>query len=249
MSWSRFFCRKRWDEERARELDAYIEIETDENLARGLPPEQARQAAHRKLGNSTLIREEIYRMNSIQFFETVWQDARYAVRTLAKSQAFTFVVIASLALGIGANTAIFSLIDAALLKMLPVRNPEQLVQFKNINPAFGHNAAFAYTAFKEFRDRNRVFSGMLAFCNMEFHVDVEVNGHGGVAEGQAVSGDYFSTLGVPPIIGAPSSPGMNRARIRWPSSPTIIGASALRKIPRLSGKRSSSITLHSQSSE
>lgn len=66
MRWSRFFRRKHWEQERARELEAYLEIETDENLARGMSPEEARQAARRKLGNSTLIREEIYQMNSIR---------------------------------------------------------------------------------------------------------------------------------------------------------------------------------------
>ncbi|MGH9656539.1 MAG: permease prefix domain 1-containing protein [Bryobacteraceae bacterium] len=137
MRWSRFFRRKQWDEERARELQAYLEIETDENITRGMTPEQARQAARRRLGNSTLIREEIYQMNSIRFLESIWQDVRYGVRTLAKSRMFTFVVIASLALGIGANTAIFSLIDAALLKMLPVKNPEQLVEFERVNPTIG----------------------------------------------------------------------------------------------------------------
>ncbi len=207
MHWNRFFRRKQWDQERARELAAYLEIETDENLARGLSSDQARQAARRKLGNSTLIREEIYRMNSIRFFETVWQDVRYAARTLAKTRVFTFVVIASLALGIGVNTAIFSLINAALLKMLPVKNSEQLVEFKTVNPAFGENSAFAYQAFKEFRDRNQVFSGVLAFCNLDFKINVEVDGQGGVAKGQAVSGDYFSTLEVQAIAGRPIEPG------------------------------------------
>ena len=214
MRWNRFFRRKQWDEERARELAAYLEIETDENLARGLSPEQARQAAHRKLGNSTLIREEIYRMNSIRFFETVWQDVRYGLRTLVKSRAFTFVVIIALALGIGANTAIFSLINAALLKMLPVKNPEHLVEFKTVNPALGENNAFAYQAFKEFRDRNQVFSGMLAFCNLDFKINVEVDGQGGVAKGQAVSGDYFSTLEVQAIAGRPIEPGDEKSASR-----------------------------------
>jgi len=85
MSWIRFFRRRRWDEERARELNAYLEIETDENIARGMSPEEARYAAHRKLGNTTLIREEIYHMNSLGWLETIWQDLRYGVRTLAKS--------------------------------------------------------------------------------------------------------------------------------------------------------------------
>ncbi len=235
MRWSRFFHRKHWDGERARELEAYLEIETEENLARGMSPEQARQAARRKLGNSTLIREEIYRMNSIRFFETVWQDVRYGVRTLARSRVFTFVVIASLALGIGANTAIFSLIDAALLKMLPVRNPEQLVEFKASNPAFGAYNAFAYPAFKEFRDRNRVFSGVLAFYPLFMDIDIEVNGQGGVAKGQVVSGDYFSTLGVNAILGRTIEPGDEKSanpvavisysywRKRFALDPAVVG--------------------------
>jgi predicted permease len=200
MRWSRFFHRKHWDEERARELEAYLEIETDENLARGMSPEQAHQAARRKLGNPTFIREEIYRMNSIQFFESVWQDVRYAARTLAKSRAFTFVVIASLALGIGANTAIFSLVNAALLKMLPVRNPEQLVEFKVVRPALGIDDAFPYPALQEFRVRRQALSGVLAFRGLN-DVNVEVNGSSGLAKGQVVSGDYFPTLGVNAILG------------------------------------------------
>jgi hypothetical protein len=85
MGWSRFFRRERWDEERAREIEAYLEIETDENVARGMAPHEARSAALKKLGNPTLIREEIYRMNSIGFLETLWQDFRYAVRMLRKA--------------------------------------------------------------------------------------------------------------------------------------------------------------------
>ena len=73
MSWTRFFRRRYWDQERARELEAYLEAETDENIARGMSPEEARYAAHRKLGNTTLIREEIYTMNSFGWIETLWQ--------------------------------------------------------------------------------------------------------------------------------------------------------------------------------
>lgn len=206
MRWSRFFRRKHWDAERARELEAYLETETDENVARGMSSEQARQAARRKLGNFTLIREEIYSMNSITFLESLWQDIRYSLRTLAKARVFTFVVIASLALGIGANTAIFSLINAALLKMLPVRDPRQLVQLKSASPASGLSERFSYADFKEFRDRNRVFSGVLAFYELFFDVNIEVNGQGGVARGQVVSGDYFSVLGINPAIGRMIAP-------------------------------------------
>jgi predicted permease len=199
MGWSRFFRRKQWDRERTRELDHYLDVETEENIARGMAAAEARRAAHRRLGNPTLIREEIYRMNSIVLLETVWHDLRFALRVLAKSPAFASTVVLSLALGIGANTAIFSLIDAALLKLLPVRQPERLVQFRGID------YWFPYPAFQQFRDHNRVFSGVFAFASIG-NVDFEVNGHGEIASGQVVSGDYFSVLGLNAILGRAITP-------------------------------------------
>ncbi|MFZ0592267.1 MAG: ABC transporter permease [Bryobacteraceae bacterium] len=194
MSWSRFFRRRFWDKERSRELEAYLETEADENIARGMNPHEARYAARRKLGNQTQIREEIYRMNSIAFIESLWQDFRYGLRMLAKNRGFTLVVVLSLALGIGANTAIFSLMNAALLKMLPVKNPEQLVQFKTLD------YWFPYPMFKEIRERNQVFAGVLAFASIR-NIDFEVNGQGGIANGQVVSGNYFPVLGVHTVLG------------------------------------------------
>lgn len=210
MTWSRFFQRKQCDEQLADELQAYLEIGIDEYIARGMTPEQARAAARRKLGNQTAIREEVYRMNSFTFLETVWQDIRYSLRTLAKSPAFTLVVILSLALGIGANTAIFSLIDTVLLKFLPVSHPEQLVNFTSSNPDEGLDYAFPYPAFKRFRESRDAFADVFAFYNLD-KLDLEVNGQGGIALGQAVSGDYFSTLGIHPVVGRTILPDDDRA--------------------------------------
>src|ERR1051326_760045 len=111
MGWSRFFRRSRWDAERASEIESYIQIQTDDNVARGMTPQEARAAAQRKFGNSTRVREEIYRMNSIVLLENFVRDVVYGLRSLRKSPGFAAVAISSLALGIGANSAIFSLVD------------------------------------------------------------------------------------------------------------------------------------------
>src|SRR5688572_3197484 len=107
MGWTRYFRRNRWDAERARELEAYLEEETHDNIARGMSPEDARRAAHRKLGNPTLIREDIYIMNTLGLLESIWRDLRYGLRILRRNPTFAVVAVLTLALGTGANTAIF----------------------------------------------------------------------------------------------------------------------------------------------
>ena len=93
MSWIRFFRRSHWDDERARELEAHLAIETDENIARGMRRAEARDAARRKLGNVTQIREEIYRMNTVGLLDNVWQDLRYGARLLRLNPGFASVAI------------------------------------------------------------------------------------------------------------------------------------------------------------
>jgi predicted permease len=188
---------------RPMQLDKELRFHLDQHaahlIARGHSPEQADREARLAFGGFQQVKEECRDARPTRWLEGLLRDLRYSLRTLRKSPAFTLVVIASLALGIGANTAIFTLINAALLKMLPVRNPEQLVEFNNIQ-THGLNVAFSYPAFQEFRAVSPVLSGTLAFRQL-YNIDFEVNGHGGLANDQIVSGDYFSVLGVRTVLG------------------------------------------------
>jgi putative ABC transport system permease protein len=205
MSWTRYFHRRQWDKERARELDAYLQIETDENVARGMPPAAARAAALRKLGNATSIREEIYHMNSLGLMETLWQDVRYALRLLRLNPGFTLVAIASLALGIGANTAMFQLLDTIGLRALPVKNPSELAIVKiqdrhNGCCTFNTQYADVTTAIWEYlRDRQQAFSGLAVWGAYRFNLTY--GGELRMAETLMVNGDFFQVLGVAPAQG------------------------------------------------
>jgi hypothetical protein len=142
MGWTRFFRRGRRDDERARELEAHLAIETDENVALGMSQVEARDAARRKLGNMTSIREEIYQMNTMTLLDGAWRDLRYGARLLRLNPVFAFVAILSLALGVGANTAIFQLLDAVRLRTLPVKNADELAEVRIAGPVGGRTGQF-----------------------------------------------------------------------------------------------------------
>jgi len=132
--------------------------------------------------------------------ETLWQNVRYSLRRLRRSPGFTSVAVLSLALGIGANTAIFSLIYALLLRTLPVRDPGELVELLHRYPGEPHLNGFSWQAYQFMREHNHVFSGLIAAANQPFHV----RGEGlepQTANGAYVDGDFFPVLGVKPAIG------------------------------------------------
>jgi len=176
--------RGRLDADLVEEMHLHRELREQEGIERGLSPKEAHYAAQRRFGNDLVLREESRDMWGWNWLEDSWHDVRYAGRILVKNPGFTAVAVLTLALGIGANTAIFSLINAALLAMLPVAHPERLVTI-----GCSADDAFPYPAYKQLRDRNQVFSGVLAFRRFE-DFDLEVGGHAGLAKGQVVSGNY-----------------------------------------------------------
>jgi predicted permease len=214
MSWMRFLRRSYWDRERSREIEDYLEIEAADNIARGTPPHEAAAAARRKFGNPTLVREEIYRMNTVSWLESILQDVRYGMRTLAVNPGFALVAILSLALGIGANTAIFQLLNAVRLKSLPVRNPHELAEIRIIggNHGMGMNdSAYAQLTrpmWEQIRRDHPAFSGVFAWNPERMAVGEGKDFQ--VARGISVSGEFFRVLGVEPFRGRLLEPGDER---------------------------------------
>jgi len=202
--------RKQRDEELARELEAYMAHETDANVAAGLSPAEARLAARRKLGNITTVREVVHEMNTIRMVESVWKDLRYALRMMRLNPGFSLVAILSLALGIGANTAIFQLLNSVRLRSLPVERPQELVEVRiadrrSYSGNFdGRRSDFSNPLWEQIRDQQQAFSGMLAWGDRRFNL--AVGGEARYAEGLWVSGDFFRVLGISPILGRVFAP-------------------------------------------
>jgi hypothetical protein len=135
------------------------------------------------------------------------QDLRYAIRTFQKSPVFVVVALLSLAFGIGANTAIFTLVDQVLLRLLPVRDPQQLMLLWGRGPHYGSNNGrykLSYPMYEDFRDHNQVFSGM--FCRWNTSMSISADGKTERVEGELVSGTYFPVLGVGAALGRVFTP-------------------------------------------
>ena len=146
-------------------------------------------------------------MNPKAWVETGFRDFKYALRTMRRSPGFAAVAILTLALGIGANTAIFTLLDQVLLRLLPVKNPQQLVLLTERGKHYGNNwggNAISYPMYRDFQDHNEVFSGM--FCRFPIPVSLTVNGSAERTNAELVSGSYFSVLGVSTIVGRSFTP-------------------------------------------
>ena len=171
-----------------------------------------------------------------------WRDVRYAVRTLARAPGFTAIIVCTLALGIGANTAIFSLLDQVLLRRLPVKDPEQLIQLDDPGTFRGrtmNNRTFSYPMYQDFRDRNEVFSGVLA--RVQVAATISWKGRAERVTGELVSGNFFDVLGTRPHLGRlftqsdDATPGAHPVAIlghgywtrRFGSDPTVLNQSII----------------------
>jgi putative ABC transport system permease protein len=191
------FSRQRDDDLRA-EMQSHLDRATRDRIARGIPVDEARREALREFGNVAHAHEVTREQWGWTWLEQLGQDVRYGIRSLRKDPGFTAIAILSLALGIGANTAIFSLMDAVALRSLPVRHPEELVAITN---GIGGTGAGVFTnpTWEQLRDRPALFAGSLAYFATSFRL-----AHGGEARtvpGNGVSGGFFDVLGVRSLTG------------------------------------------------
>jgi predicted permease len=201
MRWyQRLFRRARTEKRLDAELRFHLEQQIADYIATGMAPEEARRRARLEFGGLDQVKEECRDVGAARFLETLIQDVRYALRQLRRNPGFTSIAVITLALGIGANTAIFSLVDTVLLKMLPVRKPEQLVWLTWVAPNYGGDEFFSYPAYELLANYNKTLSGVIAFHSLG-DVDLVINGQAALARGQAVSGNYFTMLGVKPVLG------------------------------------------------
>jgi hypothetical protein len=214
------FRRNQVEGELDEELRYHLEQRIQNDIARGVPPAEARAAALRAMGGVELRKEECRDMRKARLVEQLLQDVRYGLRSLARSPAFTAVTVLSLAFGIGANTAIFSLMDKLLLESLPVERPRELVL---LNPRGFQNGwtagdmMWSYPAYSGIRDRQRVFTGVLAQRTETVNLTVDSTTQRGTA--RIVSGNYFAVLGVHPMLG----PRVCRCRRRGAGRPPCGG--------------------------
>jgi predicted permease len=198
------FKRGRVEQELSDELRFHLEKLIEENVAKGMTPEEARYAALRELGGMDQIKEECRDMRRVNWIENFVQDVRYGLRQLRHSPGFTAVAVVTLALGIGANTAIFSLIDAVMLRMLPVEKPGELFQVQVGNAdegkgGSGGESPLTTPMWEQLRDHQDVFSSTFAWSGTNF--DLAEGGTTRAVDGMWVSGGLFSALGLRPVAG------------------------------------------------
>ena len=200
------FRKSERDSDLDNEIRSQLELLTDAKIKEGLPPDEARRAAKIELGGVEQLKEQVRAVRTGAWLDSLLQDIRFALRMLRKNPGFTAVAVLTLALGIGANTAIFSVINALMLRTLPVRDPQQLVIIGN--PIHIHSWSngtprtdiFSYPLYEQVRDSNKVFSSVLASSHIDT-LQIRIEGGAEKVRGRLVTGNYFQTLGLEPLLG------------------------------------------------
>src|ERR1700730_5476092 len=209
MKWlKRLFSRRGLYNDLSTEIQGHLQEKIDELVASGIPGKEAAAAARREFGNVTLIEEDsrnVWRWPSIEDF---FMDVRYGLRMLRKNPGFTAAAVIAFALGIGANTAIFSVVHGVLLRPLPYRNPSQLVVVSLFNQKTREIFPLCDADFLDWRAQNQVFSGIAAFSGNGFNITG--SGRPEQVRGDVVTAAFFSTLGVAPVLGRIFLPGEDR---------------------------------------
>ncbi|MGD0009145.1 MAG: ABC transporter permease [Terriglobia bacterium] len=202
------FRRKSMEAELDEELHAHVAYQVEKYIQSGLTREEAARRARLEFRGLEQVKEECCDARGVSFVETLIQDVRYGLRMLARNRLFTIVAILTLALGIGANTAIFSVMDVMLLRALPVKNPQELVEFIRLAPDGSMMTNLPYAVFQHLRENTTVLSGIFAFMADTRVLRAGVGSeHSRVHE---VSGGFFSTLGVNPLLGRTIDPNDDR---------------------------------------
>lgn len=243
MNWRRFFRRNHADAEQKEELESYLDLAASDNLERGMDPVAARAAAHRKLGNVTQVREEVYRMNTLERLEDLLRHIRFTLRTLRRNPAFAAITILTLGIGIGANTTVFSVLDGVLLKPLAYPEADRLVSLSHAAPGsglanIGNALPLSASMFFTYSDQNTSFEHVGVWTS--FNAAIGGDGEPEQASGIAVSQGTLEALNVPPVLGrwfseADLSPGSNQTVLlshdfwqrRFGGSPSALGGTLL----------------------
>ena len=207
------FHRAQTEDELDEELRAHVERRAQDLERLGLTPVDAERRARIEFGGHEKFKEECREALGTRLLETFLEDLRFAARTLRKSPGFPAVAILTLALGIGANTAIFTLLDQILLRSLPVKDPQQLVLLDLVGHDYGNSSGdsvLSYPLYRDFEERNEVFSGM--FCHRFTSASLSFGGQAEPVRIELVSGTYFPVLGVRPALGRVLTPDDDRVR-------------------------------------
>jgi predicted permease len=194
----RWWRRASREQELERELRAHLELEAEEQRHAGMAPAEAHHAAQRIFGNTARVMEETREAWGLQSWDQLVQDVRYGLRTMRRSPGFTAIAVLSLTLGIGANTAIFSLINVLMLRPLPVKEPDRLVEILT-HRGKGHGNAFSWQTYQFLRDGSNLWE-LAASHRNSLYTRVEGLGTEKI-EGQYCTGNYFPMLGIQPALG------------------------------------------------